>query len=108
MTSSVRIFAKSLHWVAFGWALGVMWLCYAQIQHGLLFDPVIDYHIQTLIEGGFPALAIEAIALFSIALIGRAPTKQIEWREWFYSFIWALFPNVMVLYTVHLIVLGEI
>lgn len=85
-----------------------MWLCYAQIQHGLLFSPVIDYHIETLVEGGIPALAIEMCAFFTIALIGGAPTRDIEWREWFYSFIWALFPNLMVLYTVHLMVAGEI
>jgi uncharacterized membrane protein len=108
MTSSVRIFAKSLHWLALGWAVGVVWLCYSQIRHGLLFDPVVDYHVDTLIAGGIPALLIEVCAFFSIAIIGGAPTRDVEWREWFYSFLWALFPIVMVLYTVYLMVIGEI
>jgi hypothetical protein len=108
MISSVRIFAKSLHWVALGWAAAVIWLCYAQMQHGLLFNPVVDYHVDTLIQGGIPALIIEVCALATVALIGRAPTRDLEWREWVYSFVWALFPNLMVLYTVHLMVLGEI
>ena len=108
MTSSVRIFAKSLHWLALGWAIGVVWLCYSQIQHDLLFDPVVNYHLDTLIEGGIPALLLEVCALFTIAMIGRAPRRDAEWREWLYSFLWALFPIVMILYTVYLMVIGDI
>ena len=51
MTSSVRIFAKSLHWVAAGWLIAVLWLAHAQLQHARLFDPAATYHMETLMEG---------------------------------------------------------
>jgi hypothetical protein len=107
MTSSLRIFGKSLHWLALGWAIGVVWLCWGQIQRGLLFDPVVNYHVDTLIEGGVPALLIEAAAFVTIAIIGGAPTRELEWREWTYAFIWSLFPNAMILFSVHLMLIGE-
>lgn len=110
MTSNTRIFAKSLHWLALGWAMAVIWLCWAQIQRGHLFDESINYHVDTvstLIEGGIPALLVEVCALFSIALIGHAPTRKLERREWWYAFIWSLFPNIMIFYTVYMMVVGE-
>jgi hypothetical protein len=110
MTSSVRVFAKSLHWLAAGWAIGVVWLCIAQIRRGWLLDPLAptDFHIDTLIEGVLPALVVEMTAFFSIAWAGAAPTPSIEWREWAIAFLWSLLPNFLVLYAVHLMVIGEI
>jgi hypothetical protein len=108
MTSSVRIFLKSLHWMALGWAVAVVWLWYAQIQHDLLFSPVINHHTETLIAGGIPAAVIEACAFLGMAMAGRAPSRALEMREWAYSFVWASFPNLLVLYTVLLIVRGEV
>jgi len=110
MTSNARIFAKSLHLLAAGWAIAVLWLCWAQIQRGHLFDAAINYHVDTagtLIEGGIPALLIEVCACFTIALIGKAPAPALERREWWYAFIWSLFPNVMIFYTVYMMILGE-
>lgn len=110
MTSHTRTFAKSLHWLAAGWAIAVLWLSWAQIQRGHLFDESIRYHVDTigtLVEGGIPALLIEVCAFFSIALIGRAPTPALERREWWYAFIWSLFPNIMIFYTVYKMVIGE-
>jgi hypothetical protein len=108
MTSSLRTFGKSLHWLAAGWLVGVVWLCYAQMRRGLLFDPVVNYHLDTLIEGAAPALIIETFAFFSLALMGAAPTRTIGKREWVYAFVWSLFPNLMILYTVYMMVTGDL
>jgi hypothetical protein len=108
MTSHLRVFAKSLHWLAAGWACAVIWLCWSQIRRGLLFDPAINYHVDTLVVGGIPSIVIEVAALIGTSLTGAAPTRDVEWREWWYSFVWALFPNVMIIYTVYLIVIGDL
>jgi hypothetical protein len=110
MTSSVRVFAKSLHWLAAGWATAVVWLCIAQIRRGWLLDPLTptDFHMDTLIEGILPALLVEVTAFFVVAWAGAAPTPSIEWREWKIAFVWSLLPNCLVLYTLHLMVIGEI
>jgi hypothetical protein len=110
MTSSVRVFAKSLHWLAAGWVIGIVWLCIAQIRHGWLLDPLTptNFHIDTLIEGILPALVVEMTALLAAAWTGAAPTPAIEWREWEIAFVWSLLPNLLVLYTVHLMVVGDI
>ena len=108
MTSSLRIFGKSLHWLAAGWALAILWLCYAQIKRGLLFDPVVNYHFETLAAGVIPALVLEVAALASISLMGAAPSPELQRREWFYAFIWSLFPNLLILYTVYLMVVGDL
>ena len=110
MTSSVRVFAKSLHWLATGWAIGVVWLSVAQTRRGWLLDPLAPttFHIDTLIEGLLPALLVEVAACFSGGWAGAAPARSIERREWAIAFVWALLPNVLVLYTVYLTVVGEI
>jgi hypothetical protein len=108
--SNVRIFAKSLHWLALGWAVGVVWLCIAQMRRGWLLDPTgaTDYHVNTFFEGLAPAALVEAMAFFSVAWCGVAPTRSIERREWMQAFIWALLPNLMVLYTVYLMIYGDV
>jgi hypothetical protein len=108
--SSVRVFAKSLHWLAAGWAVSVVLLCVAQIQRGWLLDPAAatDYHVSTLIEGLAPALIVEAMAFFSVAWSGPAPTASLERREWVHAFVWSLLPNVLTLYTVYLMVFGDL
>ena len=110
MISSVRVFAKSLHWLAAGWAVAVVWLCIAQMRRGWMLDPSVatDYHVSTLIEGLAPALLIEAMAFFSVAWSGVAPTSSLERREWVHAFVWSLLPNVMVLYAVYLMVSGDV
>jgi hypothetical protein len=108
--SNTRIFAKSLHWLALGWAIAVLWLCWAQWQRSHLFDAEIHYQVDTLgtlLEGGIPALLIEICAFLTIALIGKAPTGTVERREWWYAFIWSLFPNIMIFYTVYMMIAGE-
>ena len=110
VVSSVRIFGKSLHWLAAGWAVAVVWLCIAQIQRGWLLDPsaATDYHVSTLIEGLAPALLLEAMAFLSISWSGVAPSASLERREWKHAFVWSLLPNVLILYTVYLMVFGEL
>jgi hypothetical protein len=108
--SNTRIFAKSLHWLAAGWAIAVLWLCWAQIQRSHLFSADVNYHVDTfgtLVEGVIPALVIEVFAFFTIALIGKAPTGELERREWWYAFVWSLFPILMIFYTVYMMVIGE-
>jgi len=110
MTSSARVFGKSLHWLAAGWTVAVVWLCVAQIQRGWLLEPLLptNYHFDTLVEGVLAALLVELLAIVSNVLTGPAPTRSLERREWLHAFFWSLFPNVMVLYTVYLIVLGDL
>ena len=101
---------KSFHWLAAGWTVGVVWLCISQIRSGWNLYPLdpTDYHLSTLIEGLAPALIVETMAFFGAAFSGAAPTPSIERREWVYAFVWALLPNIMVLYTVHLMVIGDV
>jgi len=110
MISSARVFGKSLHWLAAGWTIAVVWLYAAQIQRGWLIDPLLptNYHAETLLEGLLPAVVVEIMAIMSSLLTGPAPTRALERREWVHAFVWSLFPNVMVLYTVYLIVLGDL
>ena len=110
MTSSARVFGKSLHWLAAGWTVAVVWLYVAQMQRGWLLDPLLptNYHVETLLEGLLPAVLVEIMGIVSGLLTGPAPTRSLERHEWLQAFVWSLFPNVMVLYTVYLIVLGDL
>jgi len=110
MTSGVRIFGKSLHWLAAGWLIALAWLWVAQIQRGWLLEPeaATNYHPDIIIAAVVPALLFEVIALVWAKLSGPAPAPHIGRREWLDAFLWSFFPNFMILYTVHLMILGEI
>jgi len=110
MTSHVRVFGKSLHWLAAGWLAAIIWLWVAQIQRGRLLDPEMatNFHWDTIIAGVIPAVLLEVMALVWAKVSGSAPTQEVGRREWLDAFLWSFFPNLMILYTVHLMILGEI
>jgi len=105
--SSIRVFAKSLHLIAAGWLLGVLWLWLSQIQQNVIrFGvPPEGYAMNTLLEGIFPAALLELAALYVVDFIRKAPpgTEQ-RWREWHHAFWWALVPNLLIFATAYLLI----
>jgi hypothetical protein len=107
--SSVRVFAKSLHMLAGGWTLSVLWLWLAGLQQSLVRDGAIpgDFGAPILVFGLVAGAVLEAAALWATGRIGKAPTRMLERREWHHAFWWSFCPNVMLLATVYLMVLAS-
>lgn len=106
--SSVRVFAKSLHWLAAGWMASIMWLWLAGLrQHvmrmGMLPD---DMGASMLAAGIMSAIAIEGTALVLVRWTGRAPRPGLERREWQHAFWWSFVPNLFLLATAYLMISG--
>jgi hypothetical protein len=106
--SSLRVLGKSLHLLAAGWTLSVVWLWLAELrQHVRRHDALpADYAVATLIAGSMAALILEAIAVGLVRWTGSAELPAIERREWHHALWWSVFPNVMLLYAVYLMVFG--
>lgn len=106
--SHVRIFAKSLHLLAVGWTLAVAWLWMAGLrQYVRRHDELpADYGMATLITGSVSAIVIELLALAFVRWAGAAATDAVQRREWHHAFWWAAFPNLLLLYTVYLLIYG--
>jgi hypothetical protein len=104
--SSVRIFAKSLHWLAAGWTVSIAWLWLAGVNQSLLRrgDWPENYGASTLIAGLVSALAIEAVGIMFVRWTGRAPKSGLERREWRSAFWWAAVPNALLLFTVYVMI----
>ena len=73
--SSVRVFGKSLHWLAAGWTVAIWWLWLASLNQSLLRRGVMpdNYGASILVAGLLSALAIEAVAILFVRWTGRAP-----------------------------------
>ena len=106
--SSIRVFGKSLHLVAAGWTISVVWLWMAELRQHIRRHDVLppDYAMATLVTGTVAALILEGIALGFVRWTGSATTRTVERREWHHAFWWAVYPNVMLLYAVYLMVFG--
>lgn len=104
--SSARVFGKSMHVIAAGWALSVWWLWLAGVRQHLRRQGVMppDFGLPILLVGAVAALIIWAVAVGFVRWSGPAPHAAIERREWRHAFWWALFPNVMLLGTVYLMI----
>jgi hypothetical protein len=104
--SSLRVFAKSLHLLALGWMIGVVWLWFAQLQLSVQRNGVAPeaYGVRTLIEGLLPALFVELLGIAADAAIARSPASGDARREWRDAFLWTLFPNLFLLGTVYVII----
>src|SRR5262245_23356524 len=78
--SSIRVFGKSLHWLAAGWTVAIWWLWLASINQSLVRRGVMpdNYALSILIAGLLSALAIEAAALMIGRWTGRAPRPGLE------------------------------
>ena len=102
--SAVRVFAKSLHWLAMGWAVSVGWIWLAGVRQILIrqgtWPP--DFGIATIIAGAVSTLVIEGLARGLIRLVGPAPHPALERREWRQAFWWSAFPTLMLIGTAYL------
>lgn len=107
--SSVRVFAKSLHWLAAGWALSVGWLWIAGIRQQLVRQGGVplDFGMATLVAGSLSTLAIEIFAVWLIRSIGTAPHPVLEQREWHHAFWWSLVPNLLLVGTAYLMIVAS-
>jgi hypothetical protein len=102
--SGLRVLAKSLHLLALGWIVSVVWLWSAQIEVNVRRFGADNYGSNTLIEGAFPALLIELMAMAVSAMIARVPGIADSRREWWHAFVWTIFPNAMLLGTAYLMI----
>lgn len=106
--SHVRVFGKSLHLLAAGWLLSVGWLWAAEIrQHIRRHDQVPpDFAMATLLTGTISAILLEMLAVLVVRWTGSASTPTLQRKEWHHAFWWSAFPNVMLLYTVYILIFG--
>jgi hypothetical protein len=104
--SSVRVFGKSLHWLAAGWMTAITWLWLAAIRQSMLRRGIIpdDYGMPTFLAGVVSALVLEGIAILLVRWTGRAPRPGLERREWKHAFWWAVVPNALLLVTVYVMI----
>jgi hypothetical protein len=106
--SGVRVFAKSLHFLAAGWLASVAWLWIATAQqHRLRWGRMPDdYAFDTILWGVTFTLLIEIAARALVRWCGSAPERNLEFREWHHAFWWSVVPNLLLLGTAYLMIVG--
>jgi hypothetical protein len=106
--SHVRVFGKSLHLLAAGWTVAIAWLWVAELRQHVRRHDVLppDFGMATAITGTLAAILLEALAILVVRWTGSAATQALQRREWHHAFWWSVFPNLMLLYTVYLLVFG--
>jgi len=106
--SAVRVFGKSLYMLAGGWAMSILWLWLVGLrQHVDRFGTTPDdFAVSLLIAGVIPMLALALLARTVGKLTGVAATAVQEKHEWRHAFSWALFPNLFLLATAYLLIVG--
>ena len=91
-----------MHMFAMGWLVSIGWFWVAQVQQHLLrhgqWPP--GYAMSTVAEGLLPSAVMALVGIAVDAWAGRAPTPELTRREWLHAFWWALMPNVLLLFTV--------
>jgi hypothetical protein len=104
--SAVRVFGKSMHMLAAGWAASVAWLWIAQVQqHMLRWGIAPDYYaVRTLIEGIIPSVLLALVGIAINRWTGRAPNKFLQRHEWWQAFLWCVVPNALLLFTVYVMI----
>lgn len=104
--SGVRIFAKSVHMMALGWLICVLWLWGAGIrQHVRRYETLPpDYGAAVLVSGVAAGVLLELVAFGMTTWTGRAPGAGLERREWYHAFWWALCPNAMLAATIYVMI----
>ncbi len=100
--SQIRVFGKSMFVFAAGWVGAVSWLWIAELQqyirrHG---DAPPNYAASTMSLGIVPAILLTVFGLVVAGWTGRAPHPQLERREWWHAFWWAVVPNWLLFGTV--------
>jgi hypothetical protein len=106
--SHLRVFAKSMHLLAAGWTVAIVWLWLAGVRQHVRRHNVVpdDYGLTTLISGLASAVLLELLGWLFVRWTGSAATPTLQRREWHYAFWWAAFPNGMLLYTVYVLIFG--
>lgn len=107
-TSAVRVFSKSLHWLAAGWLMSVLWIWAAGVRQHVLRQGVVpdDYAMPLLLTGILSAAALEFLAVIMVGWTGKAPHRRLQRQEWLYAFWWSIGPNAMLLGTAYLMVVA--
>lgn len=100
--SQIRVLGRSMFVFAAGWVGAVAWLWIAELQqyirrHG---EPPPNYAANTMSLGIVPAILLTVLGLLVARWTGRAPHPDLERREWWHAFWWALVPNWLLLGTV--------
>ena len=102
VTSSVRVFGKSMHMFAVGWLASIGWFWVAQVQQHMMrhgqWPP--NYAMSTVAEGLLPSAVMALVGVAVDVSAGRAPSTELGRREWLHAFWWALMPNAFLLFTV--------
>jgi hypothetical protein len=106
--SHVRVFGKSLHLLAAGWMVSVGWIWLAEIRQFVRRHDATppDLAVTTLLTGAMSAVVLEVLAYLFVRWTGSASTPGLQRREWHHAFWWAAFPNLMLLYTVYILIFG--
>jgi hypothetical protein len=104
--SGIRVLAKSLHLLALGWMISVVWLWTAQVQVNVsrFGVPPPGYAFRTLIEGVIPALLVELMAIGMDSAIARVSGGTDSRGEWWSAFLWTVVPIALLLGTVYLMI----
>jgi hypothetical protein len=100
--SAVRVFGKSMYVLAAGWMVSVAWLWMATLQQQVLRRGAVpDYfELGMLTSGMVPALLVGAVGYAIDRWAVPAPNRWLQRREWIHAFWWSLLPNLLLLFTV--------
>jgi len=104
--SSVRVFGKSLHILAAGWAAAIALLWLAALRQWLQRNGVLpsDLGLSLVSVGMMSGLILEMIALYVVRLTGTAPLRVLQREEWRHAFWWSAVPNTLLFATVYLMI----
>jgi hypothetical protein len=108
--SGVRVLGRSLFVLAAGWTAAVLWLWIEALQqHVWLFGaPPSLYGVHGIIVRLLPAITLALAGWMVGRVVGSAPYRELEWREWRHACGWALVPNALVLSTAWIILNAEL
>lgn len=102
--SAVRVFGKSLRLIAVGWMVCIVGLVAEQIRLAQRRDVDANVGVDMFLMLVVPALVLEWGYAIVAKFGGAAPDPLHNRREWIHACWWALFPVVLLLFTLYLMV----
>ena len=102
--SSIRVFGKSLRLIAVGWILCIAALVAEQLRVAYRRDVSADVGFEMFLMLVIPALVLEWGSAAIAKLGGASPDPLHHRREWIHAMWWALFPIVMLFFTLYIMV----